>query len=59
MWTLLQLPTICVPGFQGAQGMPNGVQFLGPLYEDRQLLNHAAWIEMAFRDLKPHYQSAW
>jgi Asp-tRNA(Asn)/Glu-tRNA(Gln) amidotransferase A subunit family amidase len=59
MWTLLQLPTICVPGFEGAQGLPIGVQFLGPLHEDRRLLDHAAWIEAAFGDLKPRYRSGW
>lgn len=59
MWTLLQLPTICVPGFEGARGLPIGVQFLGHMYGDRQLLDHAAWIEAAFRDLKPRYRSAW
>jgi Asp-tRNA(Asn)/Glu-tRNA(Gln) amidotransferase A subunit family amidase len=58
MWTLLRLPTLCVPGFAGAQGMPIGVQFLGALHEDCRLLDHAAWIDNAFRDLKPGYRWA-
>jgi Asp-tRNA(Asn)/Glu-tRNA(Gln) amidotransferase A subunit family amidase len=59
MWTLLQLPTICVPGFEGARGLPIGVQLLGPMYEDHRVFDHAAWVEAAFRDLKPRYRSAW
>jgi amidase len=48
MWSLLWLPSICLPGFKGPQGLPVGVQFLGAFGEDWKLLAHAAWIEAMF-----------
>ncbi len=45
MWSLLWLPSICLPGFKGPRGLPVGVQLLGAFGEDSKLLAHAAWIE--------------
>ena len=41
MWTVLQVPTVGLPGFFGARGMPIGVQLIGPRYEDAALLETA------------------
>src|SRR5262249_50048467 len=44
-WTLLGLPCITVPGLRGKEGMPVGVQLVGPYGEDARLLSFAAWLE--------------
>ncbi|KAJ4387898.1 hypothetical protein N0V93_008501 [Gnomoniopsis smithogilvyi] len=38
IWTALHVPVVNVPGFQGENGMPVGVSFVAPRYEDRKLL---------------------
>ncbi len=43
MWTLLHLPCISVPSGKGAQGLPLGVQFIGPHMGDSHLFVSAAW----------------
>ena len=44
MWTLLHTPVISLPGLSGPQGLPVGVQAVGPLGADDQLLAAAAWM---------------
>jgi Asp-tRNA(Asn)/Glu-tRNA(Gln) amidotransferase A subunit family amidase len=56
MWTLLHLPTICLPGFEGKGKLPIGMQFLGPLYGDQKLFDHASWIETVFDALSPGFR---
>jgi Asp-tRNA(Asn)/Glu-tRNA(Gln) amidotransferase A subunit family amidase len=56
MWTLLHLPTICLPGFEGRKKLPIGVQFIGRLHRDRDLFDHAAWIETAFGASSPSFR---
>lgn len=34
----LHVPVVNVPGFGGENGMPVGVSFVAPRYEDRKLL---------------------
>jgi Asp-tRNA(Asn)/Glu-tRNA(Gln) amidotransferase A subunit family amidase len=44
MWTLLHVPAISLPGYVGANGLPVGVQVIGPIGDDDRLLAIAAWI---------------
>lgn len=44
-WTLLGLPCIALPGLRGPQGLPVGVQVVGPYRQDARLLSIATWIE--------------
>ncbi len=44
MWTLLHVPAISLPGYVGENGLPVGVQVIGPIGEDDQLLSIADWI---------------
>lgn len=41
-WTALHVPCIGLPGFVGPQGMPLGVQLIGPRFGDADLLELAA-----------------
>ena len=43
-WTLLHTPVISLPGLSGPQGLPVGVQAVGPLGGDDDLLAAAAWM---------------
>jgi Asp-tRNA(Asn)/Glu-tRNA(Gln) amidotransferase A subunit family amidase len=54
MWSLLYLPSICLPGFVGPQGLPVGVQLLGAFDQDERLLRHALWVEAMFTEVLPH-----
>ena len=45
MWTALGTPTVNLPGHQGPQGLPVGVQAVGRIGEDEQLLSVATWLE--------------
>ena len=50
IWTALHVPTITVPVFKGANGLPLGAQIVAPFGEDRKLLLCANWIDSALRD---------
>jgi Asp-tRNA(Asn)/Glu-tRNA(Gln) amidotransferase A subunit family amidase len=43
-WTLLGLPAAAVPGLEGPEGMPVGVQLVGPRGDDRGVLRAAHWV---------------
>jgi Asp-tRNA(Asn)/Glu-tRNA(Gln) amidotransferase A subunit family amidase len=43
-WSLTGLPTISLPLLRGAQGLPIGVQVIGPRGKDAMLLSIAAWL---------------
>ena len=45
MWTALGLPAITIPIDLGPQGLPLGIQFIGPIGEDELLLDVALWAE--------------
>lgn len=45
MWTLLHVPAVSLPGHNGPNGLPVGVQVIGPISGDDQLLSTAAWME--------------
>ncbi len=44
-WTLLGAPGVTLPGHRGPHGMPVGVQLVGRIGADRQLLAVARWAE--------------
>jgi Asp-tRNA(Asn)/Glu-tRNA(Gln) amidotransferase A subunit family amidase len=44
LWTLCGLPCVTVPLMQGANGMPLGVQLVGPRGDDARLLQCASWL---------------
>ena len=44
IWSCLHLPTITLPLQCGSSGMPIGIQFVAPSFDDRQLLLTAHWI---------------
>lgn len=44
IWTLCGMPAISLPLLQGADGMPLGVQLVGPRGDDARLLRTARWL---------------
>jgi Asp-tRNA(Asn)/Glu-tRNA(Gln) amidotransferase A subunit family amidase len=44
LWTLCGVPAVTVPVMQGADGMPMGVQLVGPRGDDARLLQCARWL---------------
>ncbi|MDH3670260.1 MAG: amidase [Gammaproteobacteria bacterium] len=44
IWTLCGTPAITLPLLQGANGMPIGVQLVGPKGDDARLLRTARWL---------------
>lgn len=44
MWNLLHVPTITVPAFKGSNGLPIGVQLIGPMNQDNHLIDLAYWV---------------
>ena len=45
VWTLLGMPAITLPLMQGENGLPLGVQLVGPKGYDARLLRTARWLE--------------
>jgi Asp-tRNA(Asn)/Glu-tRNA(Gln) amidotransferase A subunit family amidase len=43
-WTPLGLPCVNLPVLEGPNGLPIGVQVIGPLGEDARALVHAEWV---------------
>jgi Asp-tRNA(Asn)/Glu-tRNA(Gln) amidotransferase A subunit family amidase len=44
LWTLCGMPALSVPLMQGADGLPLGVQLVGPHHGDGRLLRTARWL---------------
>jgi amidase len=44
IWTILHTPSIALPTHRGPNGLPVGIQLVGPRYADRQLLACAQWV---------------
>jgi Asp-tRNA(Asn)/Glu-tRNA(Gln) amidotransferase A subunit family amidase len=44
LWTLCGMPAVNVPLMQGANGLPLGVQLVGPRHGDGRLLRTARWL---------------
>jgi Asp-tRNA(Asn)/Glu-tRNA(Gln) amidotransferase A subunit family amidase len=45
MWTVLHVPTITLPVFQGPNGMPIGAQLIARQQDDRSLFGRARWVQ--------------
>src|SRR6201996_7492190 len=44
-WTLLGLPALSLPAGFGRNGLPLGIQVVGPYREDYRTLRVAKWVE--------------
>jgi Asp-tRNA(Asn)/Glu-tRNA(Gln) amidotransferase A subunit family amidase len=44
LWTLCGMPAVTVPLMRGANGLPLGVQLVGPRHGDARLLRTARWL---------------
>ncbi len=44
VWTLMRGPCLTVPAFTGPNGMPVGLQIVGPVGEDERTIAIADWI---------------
>ena len=44
LWTLCGMPAISLPLMQGGNGLPLGVQLVGPRHGDARLLRTASWL---------------
>jgi Asp-tRNA(Asn)/Glu-tRNA(Gln) amidotransferase A subunit family amidase len=44
LWTLCGMPALSVPLMQGKNGLPLGVQLVGPRHGDARLLRTARWL---------------
>src|SRR5439155_25893862 len=44
LWTLCGMPALSVPLMEGANGLPLGVQLVGPRHGDARLLRTARWL---------------
>ncbi len=47
LWTLLGLPSVSLPLLEGANGLPLGVQLVGPRHGDGRLLRTSRWLVSA------------
>ena len=47
IWTLCGVPAVTLPLLEGSNGMPIGVQLIGPKGDDARLLRTARWLEGA------------
>jgi Asp-tRNA(Asn)/Glu-tRNA(Gln) amidotransferase A subunit family amidase len=44
LWTLLGTPSLSLPLMRGGNGLPLGVQLVGPRHDDARLLRTARWL---------------
>jgi Asp-tRNA(Asn)/Glu-tRNA(Gln) amidotransferase A subunit family amidase len=44
IWTLLYVPALTLPTHHGPNGLPVGIQLVGPRYDDQQLFACARWV---------------
>ncbi len=44
LWTLIGLPSLSLPILQGENGLPLGVQLVGPAGDDARLMRSARWL---------------
>ncbi|MDH3481456.1 MAG: amidase, partial [Gammaproteobacteria bacterium] len=49
LWTGLHMPCVTLPGFQGPENLPVGIQLVAPRFRDRHLLAVAGVVEALIR----------
>ena len=49
-WTLVQVPAVNLPLLQSEDGLPVGVQVVGPRGDDARLLRTARWLQTTLMD---------
>lgn len=47
LWTLMYAPCVTLPAFTGPNGMPVGLQVVGPQGQDARTIANAGWVERA------------
>ncbi len=47
LWTVLHMPCLTLPADTGPNGLPVGIQLVGPRYRDAGLLDIGLWVERA------------
>lgn len=50
IWTMAGAPVVGVPGMTGPEGLPIGMQAIGPAGRAADVLAHAAWLHQALAD---------
>jgi Asp-tRNA(Asn)/Glu-tRNA(Gln) amidotransferase A subunit family amidase len=45
LWTMLYMPCLTLPAGEGPDGLPVGVQLVGPRHTDDRLIETALWVE--------------
>jgi Asp-tRNA(Asn)/Glu-tRNA(Gln) amidotransferase A subunit family amidase len=58
IWTLLHVPCVAVPGFQGPNGLPVGLQLVGPRFEDGRVLAIGDTVSRLFSESAPRGSEA-
>lgn len=49
MWTVLGVPSLCLPLATGPHGLPLGLQLVGPANEERRLFDVGQWVMAGMR----------
>jgi Asp-tRNA(Asn)/Glu-tRNA(Gln) amidotransferase A subunit family amidase len=49
LWTMFGVPAVTIPVADGPNGLPIGVQLIGPWDQDRELLTIAQWLDARVR----------
>ncbi len=52
VWTQLHMPCLTLPAGRGPNGLPVGVQLVGPRHDDARLLEFGLWVERRLGDLQ-------
>jgi Asp-tRNA(Asn)/Glu-tRNA(Gln) amidotransferase A subunit family amidase len=53
VWTLTGLPALCLPLLTGGNGLPIGVQLVGPAGQDARLLRAATALIDMLAEMQP------
>lgn len=45
LWTIMYVPCVTIPAFEGPNGLPVGLQIIGPFNQDERTLSLAGWLD--------------